>query len=241
MQVGCQRGWIAFMTSEAGHDHNHSHGHGHGHGNENDRGARAMLRYARSAKRMWQSAVNDAVVALIDPKPGEVVVDVGAGVGAGSVVAAKAAAKVVAVEPTPYMRRILRLRRRFVRAAPGITVVDGAAEATGLEAESADAVFAVNTMHHWVDLDAGVRELYRILAPGGRAVLADEDFDDPTHPDYERFKDRHGDDGDSHGFEMVDVQGIAETLDAAGLHVQQAEVVDLADRPVILIRAIKPL
>jgi len=198
-----------------------------------------MWRYARSARRMWRSKLNDAVIDLMDLQPRETVVDIGAGVGAGSVVAALGGAAVKAVEPTPYMRRILGFRRAFLRASPGIVIIDGAAEATGLDAGVADAVYAVNTMHHWTDVEAGTAELARILAPGGRVVLADEDFEDPAHPDHERFKDRHGGDGHQHGFEMVEAAAVADLLRAAGLDVQQAEAVELVGRPVILVRATK--
>ena len=65
----------------------------------------------------------------------------------------------VAVEPTPYMRRVLSVRRLGQRARSRIEVVDGAAEATGLADASVDAAWAVNSMHHWTDADAAVREL----------------------------------------------------------------------------------
>ena len=88
------------------HDHpEHTHGHAH------DQGLKGMLRYLRSAPQMWRSDVNEAVIELVQPQAGERVVDIGAGMGAGTVVAARTAAAVVAVEPTPFMRRTLRVRR----------------------------------------------------------------------------------------------------------------------------------
>ncbi len=225
------------------HDHDHSHGHGHSHGhqhgNEADRGIRAMLRYARFAREMWRSDMNEAVVARLAPTAGETVVDIGAGVGAGTVVAAGRGADVIAVEPTPYMRRILGWRRLGHRSRDRIAIVDGAAEATGLEAASVDGAWAVNTMHHWTDVASGTAELARILAPGGRVVLADEDFEDPAHPDHERFTARHDSDH-GHAFHMVDAAEIAELLRAAGLEVVTAGKEELAGAPVIVIEATKP-
>ena len=218
------------------------HSHGHQHGNEHDRGVKAMVRYARYARLMWRSELNDAVVDLVAPLPGERVVDVGAGAGAATVVAAKRGASVMAVEPTPYMRRVLSGRRLAQRNRAQIRIVDGAAEATGLPDASADAAWAVNTMHHWTDMPAGARELARILAPGGRVVLVDEDFDDPAHPDHERFGGGHGDgDGEGdHAFHMVDADSVASELRAAGLEVSQAGKDDVADRPAIVVKASKP-
>jgi SAM-dependent methyltransferase len=220
-------------------DHAHGDSAHHDHGNEQDRGLKGMLRYLGHARSMWRSDVNEAVVARLAPAPGERVVDIGAGAGAGTVVAARRGAHVVAVEPTGYMRRVLGLRRLAQRARARIDVVDGAAESTGLDAGSVDAVWAVNSMHHWTDPDAAIRELARILRPGGRLVLADEDFDDPTHPDHEAFSERHAD--HSHHFEMVDPQSIAADLRAVGLDVTSAGKEPVAGAPTLLIEATVPL
>lgn len=221
-------------------DNNHSDGkdHGHHHCNEQDQGVRAMLRYARFAREMWRSDVNEAVVGLIDPKPGEVVVDIGAGVGAGSVSAAKRGASVMAIEPTPYMRRILNARRTLARLRSTVTIINGAAEATGLPDNAAAAIWAVNTMHHWTDMDAAVIELARVVAPGGRVVLVDEDFEDETHPDFGKWG--AGDNDHSHGFEMVDADTVAAGLRQAGLDVSRAGPGRIADRPATILEAAKP-
>jgi SAM-dependent methyltransferase len=233
------------MTEE-GDDAHDGHGHGHHHGHANDRGLAGLVRYLRHAPRMWRSVVNDAVVDLIAPAAGERVVDIGAGVGAGAVVVARRGATAVAVEPTPYMRGVLSARRAVQRARARIEVVDGAAEHIPLDDGAADAVMAVNTMHHWVDPDAAVAEIARVLAPGGRLVLVDEDFEDPTHPDHDAFARRqghrhcHGDDhghgdgeGHRHGFTMVDVAEMGERFGRAGLDGVEASMGTLAGRPVI--------
>ena len=232
----------------------------HAHGHEHDRGVAAMLRYLRFAPRMWSSEVNDAVIDLVAPAEGERVVDVGAGMGPATVLAARAGASVVAVEPTPFMRSILKTRRLFSRSRDRITVVDGGAEKIPANDDSIDALWAVNTMHHWVDPERAAVEIARVLRPGGRVVLVDEDFADPTHPDYERFGSKHetsGDDADHddghhdhdedghdhddhHGFEMVDATRIGGLLEAAGLTDVVAGTRTLADRPVIAVTAVAP-
>ena len=47
---------------------------------------------------MWRSEVNDAVIDLVAPVAGETVVDIGAGMGPGTVRAGARGASVVAVE-----------------------------------------------------------------------------------------------------------------------------------------------
>jgi SAM-dependent methyltransferase len=212
--------------------------HAHGHGHANDQGVRGMLRYLRFAPQMWRSEVNDAVVELLDPRAGERVVDIGAGMGAGTVIAARTAAEVVAVEPTPFMRRTLRARRVFQRARNNITVVDASAEHLPVDDRSVDAIWAVNTMHHWVDPERGSAEIARVLRPEGRVVLVDENFEDPSHPEYERFSADHGD--EHHGFTMVDAARMGELLTAAGLIDVDASMRTVAGRPTISVTASAP-
>ncbi len=104
----------------------HAH-HRHDHGHERDQGMAGSLRYLRLLPAMWRSPVSEEVVAAIGPKAGERVVDLGAGMGAATVEALLTGASVVAVDPTPLMRAILRGRRLW----PGrgnLSVLAGAAE-----------------------------------------------------------------------------------------------------------------
>lgn len=226
------------MSNEhSGHEsHDHDHDHGHHHGHENDQGVRGALRYLRWLPQMWRSDVNEAVVELIAPMPGERVVDVGAGMGAGAFRAAAAGAHVTAVEPTPFMRRVSGLRRLASRHRGRVAVVDGTAERLPLDAHGTDALWAVNTMHHWTDLGQGAAEIARVIRPGGRVLLVDEVFTDPAHPDYERFGRQH--EGDHHGFTMVEADQVVRLLQAAGLVEVEAAHRGIAGRPVIGVAAI---
>lgn len=223
------------MPHEHDHDHTHAdHAHDH-HGHENDQGVRGALRYIRLLPKLWRSDVNDAVVDLLDLQRGERIVDIGAGMGAGTMRAAAAGADVTAVEPTPFMRGVLRLRRLASRHRSRVHVVDGTAEHLRTGDGSADAVCAVNTMHHWSDLALGSAEIARVVRPGGRILLVDELFTDPAHPDHERFGRRHG--GDHHGFTMVDADQVVELLRTAGLVDVEAAHREIAGRPVIGVAA----
>ena len=113
--------------------------------------------------------------------------------------------------------------------------VEGAAELLPLPHGSIDAAWSVNAMHHWVDPAVAATEITRVLRPGGRVILVDEDFEDPQHPEHERFKARHrakpggdGIDGDAdtegsestlnrHGFTTVDAAAMGRLLASAGL------------------------
>ena len=196
---------------------------------------RGFVRYMRMLPKMWRSPVSRAVVHAISPRPGEVVVDIGAGMGPATVLAARAGASVLAVDPTPYMRHILAVRRLGQRNRNAIGVAEGSAEVIPVDDASVDAVWTVNTMHHWTDLDAAVHELVRVLRPGGRVLLVDEDFDSPTHPAFARMQERRA--HRAHHFAEIDPAAVEAKLIAAGFTNVEGSMGSMADRPVKMVRA----
>jgi ubiquinone/menaquinone biosynthesis C-methylase UbiE len=103
--------------------------------------------------------------------PGSVVVDLAAGTGKLTRALSVTGAARVAVEPMAGMRRVFR------RCVPGVPVVEGRAEAIPLPSEFADAVF-VGQAFHWFRADRAVREIARVLRPGGAVVLVWNTRDD---------------------------------------------------------------
>lgn len=105
----------------------------------------------------------------------ERLVDVGCGPGVAARRAEELGATVVGVDPAPVMLRVARLR--WVRS--GIDWRVGTAEGLPVDAGSADVVWSLSTVHHWADLDAGLDEVVRVLAPGGRLVVTERRITDP--------------------------------------------------------------
>jgi ubiquinone/menaquinone biosynthesis C-methylase UbiE len=198
---------------------------------------RGFVRYMKMLPKMWRSPVSREVVREVSPQPGERVVDVGAGMGPATVLAAKAGASVLAVDPTRYMRRILSMRRLGQRRRTAIRVADGSAEFIPADDHSIDAVWTVNTMHHWTDLDAAIVELARVLRPGGRILLVDEDFDAPTHPEFARMQERRA--HRAHHFAEIDPAAVGAKLNAAGFASAEGATGSFADRPVKMVRAVR--
>jgi ubiquinone/menaquinone biosynthesis C-methylase UbiE len=112
------------------------------------------------------------LVDLAGVGPGDRVVDVGCGPGLFLKAAAERGATAVGVDPSVRMRR-LALRRIPAGLRPAVTVVDGAAEHLPLPDDSATVAWAVASFHHWSDPDAGLVEVRRVLAPGGRLLIAE--------------------------------------------------------------------
>jgi SAM-dependent methyltransferase len=106
------------------------------------------------------------------------VADIGAGTGISSRLLAARGAHVIAIEPNAAMRY----------AAESHHLVDwraAAAESTGLEEASVDLVTAFQAFH-WFEQHGAMREMIRILRPGGRAALVynERDESDPFTRDY---------------------------------------------------------
>jgi SAM-dependent methyltransferase len=98
-------------------------------------------------------------------QPGDHVVDIGSGPGAGAREAARRGARVTGIEPAAVMRKLARF---ITPGAKSIDWIDGTAEALPLADASATVVWSISTVHHWRDVDAGLAESARVLASGGR-------------------------------------------------------------------------
>jgi SAM-dependent methyltransferase len=132
--------------------------------------------------------LNRAALALLNPRAGEVVLEIGCGAGA----ALRRVARMVG--PQGFVAGVDRscLASRLAAQAIGARILDGQAFVMQGEAHAMpfrdmmfDKVFAVNTFSHWRAPARGLREVARVLRPGGRLVItqragegAEEGFDD---------------------------------------------------------------
>ena len=90
--------------------------------------------------------------------------DLGAGTGKLTRLLAGLGHRVVAVEPLDGMRE------QLARAVPGVEALSGSAEAIPLPDDSVDVV-TVAQAFHWFDHEPALREIARVLHPGGRLAL----------------------------------------------------------------------
>lgn len=96
--------------------------------------------------------------------PGNAALDLGAGTGKFTPRLLATGASVIAVEPVAAMRAELQ------RAAPGVTAMEGTAEAIPLPDASLDAIVCAQSFH-WFATPAALAEIRRVLKVGGALGL----------------------------------------------------------------------
>lgn len=131
------------------------------------------------------------------------VVDIGCGPGNAVKAAARTGAQVTGVDPSPLM---LRLARTVTRNQPIVTWAQGTAEHLPLADGSATVAWSVKTVHHWKDVMAGLAEVQRILADGGRFLAVERQ----VRPDSTGLA--------SHGWTDQQVESFATLCREAGFH-----------------------
>ncbi len=180
------------------------------------RGAMMALLFA------WRGGANAAAVAdLAGVRAGDRVVDIGCGPGNAVRTAAARGAHAVGLDPAPVMLRVARLltvrRRRSIQwragAAESIPVADG----------DATVVWSVHCVHHWDDVDAGLVEVRRVLAPGGRLVAA------------ERHVEPGGTGVATHGWRPAQAEAFADRCRALGFADVEVREDDAGDRSLVVL------
>jgi SAM-dependent methyltransferase len=104
------------------------------------------------------------------PIEGRVLLDVGAGVGDRTIVYARLAAHVYALELDPRALPILRGRVKSSGAA-NVTVLPAGAEAIPLENDSVDVAYATWAYFFGPGAEPGLSEVERVVRPGGDIVV----------------------------------------------------------------------
>lgn len=114
-------------------------------------------------------------------QPGAAVLDVGCGAGHASFAVASSARSVVACDPTESMLAVVR-EQAEQRGFAHLTTTLGTAEQLAFADAQFDVVISRYSAHHWLDVPVAIREVDRVLRPGGRFLLVDTaGGDTPLH------------------------------------------------------------
>jgi ubiquinone/menaquinone biosynthesis C-methylase UbiE len=182
-------------------------------------------RFARQAKAFAQSPLqNDPerlrrLIAFAAPHPGDRALDVACGPGIVSAALAAAGALAVGIDLTREMIR-------EARGAGGGPYVRGEVERLPFGAGVFDLVLCRNSCHHFTEPSEVVREMARVVRPGGSVVIEDMRApDDPAQREYHETMERLRDPSHTRTLTRGDLRGL---LRAAGL-------VGLRDEPIAFV------
>ncbi|MDK2857486.1 MAG: hypothetical protein PWQ29_1144 [Verrucomicrobiota bacterium] len=117
----------------------------------------------------WQALA----AALAAGFSGKTVADIGCGEGDLTLLLARFAKRVVAVDLSTQMLRVVQERSAEAGLTRRVTVETGDLEKLPLVDSSMDAVFVSQVLHHTAQPGKALAEAARILNPGGRLILLD--------------------------------------------------------------------
>ncbi|MCR5857395.1 class I SAM-dependent methyltransferase [Mesorhizobium sp. J428] len=126
---------------------------------------------ARRLGQVTDALEQDLILKLIGPPAGLRILDVGCGDGVLVVELAGPAAHVTGVDPSPEM--IAAARRRAERQRREVSLELGKAEKLPFEADTFDVVVAVTVLCFVEDTAGALREMIRVLKPGGRLIVGE--------------------------------------------------------------------
>ena len=140
----------------------------------------ASSEYFQSVANQWDEisagyfgkAVRDAAIAKAYLRPEMAVADIGSGTGFVASGLAPLVKRVYVVDGSAEM---LEVAKKNLSQFDNIEYHEAAGENLPFPDESLDAVFANMYLHHTVDPLAAIREMVRVLRPGGRLVITDMD------------------------------------------------------------------
>jgi len=135
-------------------------------------------RYARQtkigSKIVYAPLARKIVQSLTTLEEGATIVDLGSGPGLLAIELHKLwpQARIIGVDPSSEMLRMAR-KNADEAGMPDFEARLGTAEEIPLPSNSADLVVSQYSFHEWKDPQKGLREVFRILKPGGSLILND--------------------------------------------------------------------
>ena len=138
---------------------------------------RQLARPSRLTGRLMNLAnasVNEQAVELLELSSEHRVLEVGFGGGVALTKLAGRVAFVAGIDPSEPVVRAACRRFHDEIATGRVQIREAVVDAIPFEGASFDRALSVNTIYFWSDPDTGLREVLRLLKPGGRLVLATE-------------------------------------------------------------------
>jgi ubiquinone/menaquinone biosynthesis C-methylase UbiE len=128
-------------------------------------------KWEKMRRAFFGEGVRNAAIAAADIKPSSTVADVGVGSGFLAAGALAKGARVIGIDSSESM--LAESRRRF--AEQDFEARAGEIDSLPLRTGEVDVVLANMVLHHAPDPSRAIREMSRVLKPGGRLVITDAD------------------------------------------------------------------
>jgi SAM-dependent methyltransferase len=178
-----------------------------------------------SALKVWLFSLfnrnpesNSAAVDRIGLDSDDRFLDLGCGLGAALEHASTTGARTAGIDPSPPMVE------RAAERVPQAEVRIGSAESIPFEDDAFTAAISVSTYHHWADVDTGLMEVRRVLAPGGRLLIVER-----------KLKRSSG-----HGLDDVGGESLAQLLETNGYASVEVETIKVGRAEYVAVSAVKP-
>ena len=116
---------------------------------------------------------NRLAVDELDLPADAVIVDIGCGTGSSLRHAASTVTRgsLIGIDPVPRMIEIAREQTVDHPGSKRIEFREGSAEELPVEDDTANFVFAFDSLDHWHDVEQGFGEIRRVLRPGGKLLI----------------------------------------------------------------------
>lgn len=160
-----------------------------------------------SALKVWLFSLfnrnpesNSAAVDRMGLQSHDRFLDLGCGLGAALEHATISGATTAGIDPSPSMVE------RASERVPKADVRLGSAESIPFDDDAFTAALSVATYHHWADAEAGLNEIRRVLANGGRLLIVERKLKRSTGHGLDRTGAwRLGELLETHGYTTVEI------------------------------------
>jgi ubiquinone/menaquinone biosynthesis C-methylase UbiE len=149
------------------------------------------------------------LVTLARPIKPDRCLDIGTGAGHTASRLAQFSDEVIGLNSSREM--VLKASQSYGHIS-GLTFVQANAATTDLPNDYFDVITARHTLHHHQDLDATLKEVLRILRPGGRLVIADEVTPNPSVDDWYDTLQRARDSSHVRAYKLLEWQSILSVI-----------------------------